>query len=274
MIGAARRCFPLLATCARFRLHTKTPYLPSFCIVCREMSTAKHTNRLINERSPYLLQHSTNPVNWFPWGQEAFDKAKSKNCVILLSVGYSTCHWCHVMEYESFENEEIAEILNEHFVCIKVDREERPDVDKLYMAFIQAVTGSGGWPMNVFLTPDLQPITGGTYFPPNDNFGRTGFYSILKMIAEQWKDNQTDVKEQGRRLEQAMKRGLATKQSDIPTVENVFTGCYNSLESNYDEDRGGFGTAPKFPKCVDLDFLITLEPVRRAPSVENTLLKC
>uniref|UniRef100_A0A1I7Y9F2 Thioredox_DsbH domain-containing protein n=2 Tax=Steinernema glaseri TaxID=37863 RepID=A0A1I7Y9F2_9BILA len=259
MIGASRRCVPPLATSfrlQRFRLWRTNRF--SLTANFFRMASTKQSNRLINERSPYLLQHSTNPVNWFPWGQEAFDEAKRRNCVVLLSVGYSTCHWCHVMEHESFENEEIAKILNENFVSIKVDREERPDVDKLYMTFIQAVTGSGGWPMNVFLTPDLQPITGGTYFPPDDNFGRTGFASILKMIAEQWKENETTVKDQGKRLEQALKKGLATKQTDLPTVDTVIKGCFGSLENSFDAERGGFGTAPKFPKCVDLDFLLTL----------------
>ncbi|KAK0394381.1 hypothetical protein QR680_000710 [Steinernema hermaphroditum] len=262
MIGAARHCLPLLATVSRFRLQRirTDAFCPAYQF-SRSMAAAKATNRLANERSPYLLQHSTNPVDWYPWGQEAFDEAKRRNCVILLSVGYSTCHWCHVMEHESFENDAIAKILNENFVSIKVDREERPDVDKLYMTFIQAVTGSGGWPMNVFLTPNLQPITGGTYFPPDDNFGRTGFGTILKMIADQWRDNEGSIKEQGKRLEEALKKGLATKQTNIPTVEAALSGCYSNLEGSFDEDRGGFGTAPKFPKCVDIDFLITLAAI-------------
>jgi uncharacterized protein YyaL (SSP411 family) len=140
-------------------------------------------NRLISQKSPYLLQHANNPVDWYPWGEEAFQKAKELSRPIFLSVGYSTCHWCHVMEHESFENDRIAQIMNENFINIKVDREERPDVDKLYMSFVQAVTGGGGWPMSVFLTPDLEPITGGTYFPPNDAYGRPGFPTVLKIIA-------------------------------------------------------------------------------------------
>ncbi|KAK6053032.1 hypothetical protein COOONC_09462 [Cooperia oncophora] len=144
----------------------------------------RFTNKLASEKSPYLLQHQYNPIEWYPWGSEAFEKAKRLNRPIFLSVGYSTCHWCHVMERESFENDEIARQLNSDFVCIKVDREERPDVDKLYMAFIQATTGSGGWPMTVFLTPELDPITGGTYFPPRDSPVGLGLPSVLKIVSE------------------------------------------------------------------------------------------
>ena len=137
--------------------------------------TPMHTNRLIQEKSPYLLQHAHNPVDWYPWGEEAFEKARSEDKPIFLSIGYSTCHWCHVMERESFENEQIAEILNRQFVSIKVDREERPDVDRIYMQFVQASTGGGGWPMSVWLTPELKPFFGGTYFPPDNRYGRPGF---------------------------------------------------------------------------------------------------
>ena len=143
-------------------------------------------NRLARERSPYLLQHAQNPVEWFPWGDEAFAKAASENKPIFLSVGYSTCHWCHVMEHESFENDAVAAVLNEHFVSIKVDREERPDVDRVYMTFVQATTGSGGWPMSVWLTPDLKPFYGGTYFPPTSRWGRPGFVDILQEIGRVW----------------------------------------------------------------------------------------
>ena len=147
-------------------------------------STAyKHTNRLAREKSPYLLQHAHNPVDWFAWGDEAFAQARAENKPIFLSIGYSTCHWCHVMERESFEDETVAGFLNEHFVSIKVDREERPDVDKIYMTFVQATTGSGGWPLNVFLTPELKPFFGGTYFPPDNRHGRPGFLQLLQQIA-------------------------------------------------------------------------------------------
>src|ERR1700682_5462883 len=148
---------------------------------------AMHTNRLANEKSPYLLQHGPNPVDWFPWGAEAFEKARAEDKPIFLSIGYSTCHWCHVMERESFESEALAEILNRYFVPIKGDRQERPDVDRIYMLFVQAPTGSGGWPMSVWLTPELKPFFGGTYFPPDNRYGRPGFKAILEYLAAAWR---------------------------------------------------------------------------------------
>ncbi len=152
-----------------------------------------HTNRLAHEKSPYLLQHARNPVDWFAWNEEAFEKARRENKPIFLSIGYSTCHWCHVMERESFENDRVAEYLNAHFVSIKVDREERPDVDKIYMMFVQATTGSGGWPMSVFLTPNLKPFFGGTYFPPDNRHGRPGFLQVLDHVAGLWHKREKDV---------------------------------------------------------------------------------
>src|SRR5436309_3245615 len=152
-----------------------------------------HTNRLAGEKSPYLLQHQNNPVDWYAWGEEAFAKARREHKPIFLSIGYSTCHWCHVMERESFENEETAKFLNEHFVSIKVDREERPDVDKIYMTFVQATTGSGGWPLNVFLTPDLKPFFGGTYFPPDSRYGRGSFMQVLQQVSEIWQKRHGEV---------------------------------------------------------------------------------
>src|ERR1700744_3053705 len=156
-------------------------------------ATHKHTNRLAREKSPYLLQHAHNPVDWFAWNDEAFAKARAENKPVFLSIGYSTCHWCHVMERESFENEKIGKFLNEHFVSIKVDREERPDVDKIYMTFVQSTTGSGGWPMSVFLTPDLKPFFGGTYFPPNSAHGRPGFLDLLEQISRLWKERHDEI---------------------------------------------------------------------------------
>src|SRR6516225_5394342 len=154
----------------------------------------RYTNRLIHEKSPYLLLHAHNPVDWYPWGQEAFAKAKRENKPIFLSVGYYTCHWCHVMELESYSNPKIAELLNRWFVSIKVDREERPDIDSEYMSFVEATTGSGGWPMNVFLTPDLKPFFGGTYFPPEDREGRAGLKSVLPRVADLWRTRQEEIK--------------------------------------------------------------------------------
>jgi uncharacterized protein YyaL (SSP411 family) len=152
-----------------------------------------HTNRLAREKSPYLLQHAHNPVDWFAWGDEAFAKARAENKPIFLSIGYSTCHWCHVMERESFETVAAAAALNRDFVSIKVDREERPDVDKIYMTFVQATTGAGGWPMSVFLTPDLKPFYGGTYFPPEPRYGRPSFIQLVERIAELWRERRADL---------------------------------------------------------------------------------
>src|SRR5438094_2447778 len=152
-----------------------------------------HTNRLAREKSPYLLQHQYNPVDWYAWGEEAFAKARQENKPIFVSIGYSTCHWCHVMERESFESEEVAKFLNQHFVSIKVDREERPDVDKIYMTFVQATAGSGGWPLNVFLTPDLKPFFGGTYFPPDQRFGRPSFLQLLQQIEQMWQTRHAEL---------------------------------------------------------------------------------
>src|SRR5467141_1469820 len=175
-----------------------------------------HTNRLAREKSPYLLQHAHNPVDWYPWGEEAFANARRENKPIFLSIGYSTCHWCHVMAHESFENEETAAIMNREFVNIKVDREERPDVDRVYMTFVQATTGGGGWPMSVWLTPDLKPFVGGTYFPPDDRYGRPGFATALHRIAEAWSkdrdrivNSSNDVLEQLRKETQVAPDGAA-----------------------------------------------------------------
>src|SRR4249920_1601119 len=171
--------------------------LPGFPVVCWydeiERSFPLHTNRLAQEKSPYLLQHAHNPVDWHPWGEAAFEKARLENKPIFLSIGYSTCHWCHVMERESFENDEIAALINRDYVPIKVDREERPDVDRIYMTFVQATTGSGGWPMSVWLTPELKPFFGGTYFPPENRWGHPGFGSILTQIAQAWNSERGKV---------------------------------------------------------------------------------
>lgn len=221
--------------------------------------TAKESrpaNRLANEKSPYLLQHARNPVDWFPWGQEAFDKAKAEDKIIFLSVGYSTCHWCHVMERESFENEDIAEIMNQHFVCVKVDREERPDVDRVYMSFVQAATGSGGWPMSVWLTPDLKPIVGGTYFPPEDKFGRPGFPTVLRQIANAWKTNREALADQGNHFLQTLQQHFTSDNINQQTLNlQTLDAAYQALAESFDEQHGGFGDAPKFPRPSILNFL-------------------
>ncbi|CAH2980209.1 unnamed protein product [Chilo suppressalis] len=219
--------------------------------------TPKYTNQLINEKSPYLLQHAHNPVQWYPWCEEAIDKAKAENKLIFLSVGYSTCHWCHVMEKESFENEDVAKIMNEHFINIKVDREERPDIDRIYMLFVMATSGSGGWPMSVFLTPDLRPVTGGTYFPPEDRWGRPGFKTILLTLAKKWKQDKEQLVEAGTNIIEALHKIslVETEQSTTLPGDEAWSKCVHRFMSNYEPEFGGFGTAPKFPQASIFNFL-------------------
>jgi uncharacterized protein YyaL (SSP411 family) len=215
-----------------------------------------HTNRLANEKSPYLLQHAHNPVDWHPWGQEAFDKARAEDKPIFLSIGYSTCHWCHVMERESFENEGIAELLNRHFVPIKVDREERPDVDRVYMQFVQSTTGSGGWPMSVWLTPDLKPFFGGTYFPPEDGHGRPEFAAVLGGIAAAWQGDRANILAVGAALSAELDR----RATSDPGAGLVDAGTLQSgffyFRRTFDTRHGGFGVAPKFPRPSVFSFLL------------------
>ncbi|XP_062859842.1 spermatogenesis-associated protein 20 isoform X2 [Trichomycterus rosablanca] len=230
----------------------------------------KHTNCLSKEKSPYLLQHAHNPVDWFPWGQDAFDKAKCEDKPIFLSVGYSTCHWCHVMERESFEDEEIGKILSDHFVCIKVDREERPDVDKVYMTFVQATSGGGGWPMSVWLTPDLRPFIGGTYFPPRDRGRRPGFKTVLLRIINQWQNNRAALESSGERVVEALRKCTtisAQAGETLPLAPDVAHRCFQQLAQSYEEEYGGFNSAPKFPTPVNLMFLMSFWAVNRASSV-------
>jgi uncharacterized protein len=217
-----------------------------------------YSNRLAKEKSPYLLQHAHNPVDWFPWGPEAFDKARREDKPIFLSIGYSTCHWCHVMERESFENEDVARFLNAHFVPVKVDREERPDVDRVHMAFVQATTGGGGWPMSVWLTPGLKPFVGGTYFPPEDRYGRPGFKTALTRIAEAWEKDHANLVAQGDRMLAALKAYSASSPSGSgPGLDDTpLHACFGQLERSFDLEHGGFGGAPKFPRPVLLNFLL------------------
>jgi uncharacterized protein YyaL (SSP411 family) len=215
-----------------------------------------HTNRLARERSPYLLQHAHNPVDWYPWGEEAFAKARRENKPIFLSIGYSTCHWCHVMAHESFEDEATAAIMNREFVSIKVDREERPDVDRVYMTFVQATTGGGGWPMSVWLTPDLKPFVGGTYFPPVDRYGQPGFKKVLERIAAAWKQDHAKIADQGSKLLEALRESQNAQAETTAKIDNqFFQTAYEQLSRSFDDKEGGFGTAPKFPRPVSLNFL-------------------
>lgn len=213
-------------------------------------------NHLINETSPYLLQHAENPVDWYPWGEEAFEKARRENKPILLSIGYSACHWCHVMAHESFENEAIAQLMNEHFVNIKVDREERPDLDQIYMNAVQMMTHHGGWPMTVFLTPDGVPFYGGTYYPPQDRYNIPGFPRILLGVAEAYKERQDDIRETGASLITELRRLSETSGSDHPIEPELLDAAYAGMIRNYDTVNGGFGGAPKFPSAMALEFLL------------------
>ena len=213
-------------------------------------------NHLINETSPYLLQHANNPVEWFPWGEEAFARAKSENKPVLLSIGYSACHWCHVMAHESFENEAIARLMNEHFVNIKVDREERPDLDQIYMNAVQMMTHQGGWPMTVFLTPEGVPFYGGTYFPPQDRYNMPGFPRVLIGVSQAYQEQQDEIRETGASLVQELHRLNQTGGSDHPIELEMLNAAYIGIVRNYDTVNGGFGGAPKFPPAMTLEFLL------------------
>ena len=213
-------------------------------------------NRLAEEHSPYLLQHKDNPVEWYPWGAEAFERAHREDKPIFLSIGYSTCHWCHVMEHESFESRQVAEVLNRHFVPIKVDREERPDVDRVYMTFVQATTGSGGWPMSVWLTPSLRPFYGGTYFPPASKWGRPGFIDILKEIARAWEEDRARIETSAESITERL-RELGRDGGGRPVPEpGVLDEGVRQFAAAFDPRRGGFGDAPKFPRPSELLFLL------------------
>ena len=213
-------------------------------------------NRLINETSPYLLQHANNPVDWYPWGEEALERARSEDKPILLSIGYSACHWCHVMERESFEDETIAGLMNENFVSIKVDREERPDLDQVYMQAVQMLTGSGGWPMTVFLTPEGKPFYGGTYFPPDDRQGMPGFPRLLTSIAEAYSTNRGEVDRVTQQLTTQMSQSNQVPQGTSILTVDILHQAYSSLATNFDYQNGGFGNAPKFPQPMTPEFLL------------------
>jgi hypothetical protein len=211
--------------------------------------TSKHTNRLAKEKSPYLLQHAHNPVDWFAWNDEAFAKSRMENKSIFLSIGYSTCHWCHVMERESFEDENIGKYLNEHFVSIKVDREERPDVDKIYMTFVQSTTGGGGWPLNVFLTPDLKPFFGGTYFPPDARYGRPSFLQLLRQISMLWQERKSEIAASAGEIHARLEDTMLNSAGSNPLLTaDVLKNAAEFFKKIYDAQHGGFGGAPKFPQ--------------------------
>src|SRR5229473_2743435 len=223
-----------------------------------KMAHLEFTNHLIKETSPYLLQHAHNPVDWYPWGPEAFEKARQEDKPVLLSIGYSACHWCHVMEHESFENEEIAELMNENFVNIKVDREERPDLDQIYMNAVQMMTQHGGWPMTVFLTPEGVPFYGGTYFPPEDRYNMPGFPRILLSVAEAYRAQPDEVTRTATSLLEELRRMSIGKESNELLSETLLESAYRGIIRNYDSTNGGFGGAPKFPPAMNLEYLLRI----------------
>ena len=213
-------------------------------------------NRLIDETSPYLLQHANNPVDWYPWGEEALSRARNEDKPILLSIGYSACHWCHVMERESFENDAIAELMNQYFVNIKVDREERPDLDAVYMEAVQMLTGSGGWPMTVFLTPDGKPFYGGTYFPPVDRHNMPGFPRLLETVAQAYRNSHSEIQRVTGQLTEQMGRTANMPRGTGALDESILHNAYNQLATNFDYQNGGVGSAPKFPQAMTLEILL------------------
>ncbi|HZY45379.1 MAG TPA: thioredoxin domain-containing protein, partial [Anaerolineae bacterium] len=215
-------------------------------------------NRLIDETSPYLLQHANNPVEWYAWGTEALSKAKAEDKPIFLSIGYAACHWCHVMAHESFEDEATAKLMNELFVNIKVDREERPDLDSIYMSAVVGMTGSGGWPMSVFLTPDGKPFYGGTYFPPSARYGMPAFREVLKAVSDAWRSKRAEIVENSQGIVGYMQQGddLVEKAASSPLSIDTLTKAAHNIERNFDRSRGGWGGAPKFPQPMTLEFLI------------------
>lgn len=233
------------------------------------------SNRLINEKSPYLLQHAHNPINWYAWGSEAFDNAKKENKPIFLSIGYSTCHWCHVMAHESFEDKEVAEFLNKNFIAIKVDKEERPDVDSIYMTVCQAMNGQGGWPLTILMTPEQKPFYAGTYFPKNSRYNMPGLMDILKSVSSEWEKNKEKIVSSSEKILSQLAVHFNAEKIDTPLNEKVLDNGYRQLRDNFDEDDGGFGRAPKFPTPHKLMFLLryySLKGEKKALTiVEKTL---
>ncbi len=231
--------------------------------------THAHTNRLAKESSPYLLQHQHNPVDWYPWGEEAFERARAEDKAIFLSIGYSTCHWCHVMERESFENEDIAAVMNQYFVCVKVDREERPDVDAIYMKAVQAISsGRGGWPLSAWITADGRPFFGGTYFPPEDRYGRPGFKTILERVATLWREQRPELLAQADRLTDALREKNTTgEKADIgPATLDTVVSQFGAAN---DAAKGGFGPPPKFPRAFSHSLLLRLATRDRAEQIHG-----
>ena len=226
-------------------------------------------NRLAQETSPYLLQHADNPVDWYAWGEEALARARDEDKPILLSVGYAACHWCHVMEHESFEDETTAALMNEHFVCVKVDREERPDVDSVYMDAVVSLTGHGGWPMTVFLTPDGEPFFGGTYYPPESRHGLPGFRQLLTAVAEAWRERRADIQRDAGAITESLRR--AVEPSREPLTSSLLGDAVRALRRQFDPEWGGFGNTPKFPPASVLEFLLRRGEVEPAAKTLDSM---
>jgi uncharacterized protein YyaL (SSP411 family) len=229
-------------------------------------------NALARETSPYLRQHAENPVDWLPWGKEALRRAAERDVPLLVSIGYSSCHWCHVMEHESFEDERVAAVMNEEFVCVKVDREERPDVDALYMEAVQGMTGHGGWPLNVFLTPEQVPFYGGTYFPPSERPGMPAWTQVLQAIAETWRERKEEIRAGGEQLREQLSGGARLRPSHEPIQASALDAAVATLRGSFDSVQGGFGGAPKFPQAPVLEFLLAwalAEAGEKAPADER-----
>jgi uncharacterized protein len=235
------------------------------------------SNRLAGETSPYLVQHAENPVDWYPWGEEALERSRAENKPIFLSIGYSACHWCHVMERESFEDPATAEVMNRGFVCVKVDREERPDLDTIYMSAVQQMTGSGGWPMSVFLTPDLKPFFGGTYFPPTPRYGMPGFVDVLDAVAEAFRERRDDVEKNANQVVDVISHEIAPNGAGVELEAGLLDDAATSLKQLHDPADGGFGSAPKFPQAMALEFMLRSWRRTGDPGmlevVEHSLLK-
>ncbi|MCD6299164.1 MAG: thioredoxin domain-containing protein, partial [Thermoplasmata archaeon] len=219
------------------------------------MNARSNSNHLVNEKSPYLLQHAHNPVDWYPWGEGAFGKARKENKPVFLSIGYSTCHWCHVMAHESFEDEEVAELMNETFVSIKVDREERPDVDSIYMRACQLMTGSGGWPLTIIMTPDKKPFFATTYLPKRGRAGMPGMMELIPAVRKLWEEQREGLESMGEKVVDAIEASSVSTPGGQPG-EDIFKDAYGEFSRSFDGTYGGFGTAPKFPTPQNLIFLL------------------
>lgn len=230
-------------------------------------------NRLLNSTSPYLLQHAHNPVEWFPWGEEALKKSRDEDKPIFLSIGYAACHWCHVMAHESFEDEETAKFMNEHFVNIKVDREERPDIDGIYMQATIAMTGSGGWPMSVFLTPDLKPFYAGTYFPPARRYNMPAFKDVLIGLSNAWKNERDEVLNTSEKVANHLQLANKSQNEDLLAKEHL-NAIANAMRDAYDWGYGGWGDAPKFPQAMAIDFLLHHSAINKTNEFHNLITHC